>query len=479
MKKIILLACLGLLPAVLMCADTQPKPMVSSFQTMGEAIAPSLSALKKPQEIISSLDMYSTALAVLEEGARARNVLTPATISPTTISDLGILFYDVSKPLFTVLKTIKRTQTILGECSLGNMLITPLTDNDLLRKRQAIIRYFIEHDEEREELKNILLDFSKQEEQLLALWNKNDILYSKNMSQSLFGGNIKRKQSSSVMEFKRRFLDVFEPSSPFLGLAAAQFIKGLTPFEVKPNATAAEKLKGGVFDGVTWGFTALGAAIAWKTSVSKFKNRKALRIALKKRFQSLVALGAALGKIDAYTADRDMVSIPALEAIKEFKGPENKDINKFLQSLTSSAFRLDKGYMNASMGKLFAAVPQFLSLKKRICFGLHALGELDALIAIASLYKEHESLSNHFCFAEYKQLKSTPELSITQFWHPNLGSKSAVPNDMQLGGKAPYRNMVITGANAAGKSTVIKGMMLAVLCAQTLTIVAAQKAVLT
>jgi DNA mismatch repair ATPase MutS len=478
MKKIILLACLGSLPATLACT-TQTPPLVSSFQTMGEAIAPSLSALKKPQEIISSLDMYSTALAVLEEGARSRNLLSPSTISPTTISDLGILFYDVSKPLFTVLKKLSRTQTILGECYLGNLLITPSADRDVLTKRQAIVRYLIEHDEERETLKNILVEFAKQEEQLLALWNKNDILYSKNMSQSIFGGNIKRKQRASIMEFKRRFLDVFEPSSPFLGLAAAQFIKGLTPFEVKPNATTKQKIKGGFFDGVTWSFTALGAAIAWKTSVSKFKNRHALRIALKKRFQSLIALSTALSGIEAYTQIFDTIDMPALEALKKFKGPENKDINAFLQSLTSSAFNLEKGYWNASMGKLFAAVPRFLSLKKRICFALHALGELDALISIAVLYKEHENLSNHFCFAEYKTLKTIPELAITQFWHPNLGSKVAVPNDMRLGGNESYRNMVITGANAAGKSTVIKGMMLAVLCAQTLTIAAAQKTVLT
>jgi DNA mismatch repair ATPase MutS len=478
MKKIVLFTAISIFYGSAFCKQST-SAFVSSFQTIGEAIAPSLSALKKPNEIISSLDTYSTTLAILEEGARGRNMLTPATLHPTTINDLGLLFYDVSKPDFTVLKKIKRTHTILGECYLGHMLITPSADIPLLQKKQSIIRYLVEHDDHRKELSSFLKAFSEQEKQLLALWNKNDILYSKNMSQSIFGGNLKRKKSSAVMEFKRRFLDVFEPSSPFLGLAAAQFIKKLTPFEVKANATLSEKIKGGVFDGVTYGFTALGAAIAWKTSISKFKNRYALRVALKKRFQSLISFQKALNAITSYSANITADLIPALTAISEFTNPKNKEVNKFLYSLSDGAFRLDKGYWNASMGKLFAAVPQFLSLKKRICFALHALAELDALLSIATLYKEHEHLANKYCFATYKKFTTTPELSAINFWHPNIGSLYAVANTLQLGGLLHRRNRTLTGSNAAGKSTLVKGDALCPVLAQTITIAAAEEVVLT
>jgi len=478
MKKIALFSVASVFCVSLFCKEPVSS-CISSFQTIGEAIAPSLSALKKPHEIISSLDTYSTTLAILEQGARARNMLIPASLHPTTISDLGILFYDVSKPDFTVLKKIKRTQTILGECYLGHMLITPSADIPFLEKRQAIIRYLVEHDDHRNTLSSFLREFSAQEKQLLALWNKNDILYSKNMSQSIFGGNIKKKQSSAVMEFKRRFLDVFEPSSPFLGLAAAQFIKRLTPFEVKPNATVGEKVKGGVFDGVTYGFTALGAAIAWKTSISKFKNRHALRKALKNRFQSLIGFQKALSEIDIYSDNITPNFIPALTAISEFSSPQNKEVNRFLHSLTDGAFSLDKGYWNASMGKLFAAVPQFLALKKRICFGLHALAELDALLSIAILYKEHENLTNRYCFAKYKKFTTVPELSAINFWHPNLGSLGAIANTLILGGLKMLRNMILTGANAAGKSTLVKSDSLCPVFAQTITIAAAESVELT
>lgn len=161
-----------------------------------------------------------------------------------------------------------------------------------------------------------------------------------------------------------------------------------------------------------------------------------------------------------------------------FKGTQNKDIQQFFKSLTGAAFKMEKGYWNASMGKLFAAVPRFLSLKKRICFALSALGELDALVSVATLMKEHAPLKNHFCYAEYKPFNGTPELSATQSWHPNLRPEDAIPNDLYLGSNVT-RNMVITGANAAGKSTITKGVMIAVLCAQTITIVAAEKMVIT
>jgi len=450
-------------------------PVPAGYDLMLEILTPSLSALRDHDEIISPLDRYKTVLTILKQGSITRNIIEKAVLNATTISDLGLLFYDVSKPSFTVLKKINRTKTTLGECSLGYLLITPTVDINLLQDRQNIIRFLVQDDEARTMLQNVIRTFADQEDQLLALWNKNDLMYSKNMNQSLFSNNLRKKQSAARFEVTRRFHDFFEPASPFIGLGMATFIGRLVTKDKSDGSFDALKA---FFKYVPPAMTALGAAIAWKTAYSKLKNRRLLVMALKKRFHSLVKLGEALLNLGAFARKYETFNVPALNAIKTFSGTQNDDIHTFFDSLTSHSFSEERGYLTAFLGPLLAAVPQFLTIKDRLCNALHALGELDALLSIATLIKEHEPIINRYCYAEYVAHSPAPLLEIDQFWHPNLPAASAVPNDIKLGGDEP-RNMIITGSNAGGKSTNTKAMMLAILFAQTITVAAAQKIILT
>jgi DNA mismatch repair ATPase MutS len=483
-KKILLASMTLILPLNLLTIDTSvayQAPIPTSYTTMLDAITPSLSALRENEEIISPLDRYKTALDILQQGAKDRKIESTPPLNATTISDLGILFYDVSKPNFTVLKKINRTKTTLGECSLGALLVSPLTNSEKLRKRQEIIRFLVQDDEARTTLHNIVDTFAKQEDQLLALWNKNDLMYSKNMGQALFNNNLKKKLSATRFEISRRFHDIVEPSSPLITYLASRFIKKLVVSNTPNNSlNNAKKINPttAVFDVIIPGFTVLGAAIALKTSYSKFKNRSLLVMALKKRFQSLVKLGESLMNLSAFARKYENYNVPALDYIKNFSGTHNDDIHAFFDNLTSRAFSEETNYFTAFIGPLLSAVPQFLSIKDRLCPSLHALGELDSLLSIATLVKEHENFTNHYCYAEYITSETTPLIEIDQFWHPNLPAQNAIPNSIQLGGKN-RRNAIITGSNAGGKSTNIKALMLAILFAQTITVVAASKITLT
>jgi len=484
-KKILFRGMTFILAINLSAIDTSvayQSPTPNSYTIMLDAITPSLSALRENEEIISPLDRYKTAIDILQQGAGDRKIDSTPPLNITTVSDLGILFYDVSKPDFTVLKKINRTKTTLGECSLGVLLISPLTNLETLRKRQDIIRFLVQDDEARTALHNVINAFAKQEDQLLALWNKNDLMYSKNMGQALFNNNLKKKISSTRFEISRRFHDVVEPSSPLIAHLASRFIKKLiinNPTKTKSNSSTGFNPSTAVFDLIIPSFTALGIAIAIKTSYSKFKNRSILVMALKKRFQSLVKLGESLMNLSAFARKYDNYNVPALTYIKNFSGTQNNDIHTFFDNLTSRAFSLETSYFTPGfLGPLLSAVPQFLSIKDRLCPSLHALGELDALLSIATLVKEHETLGNHYCYAEYITSENTPAVAIDQFWHPNLPAQTAIPNDIELGGKKP-RNAIITGSNAGGKSTNTKALMLAILFAQTITVSAALKISLT
>ncbi len=447
-----------------------PLTAQTSYDVIADAMMPGLSSLKEEDEILSSHERYATVLSILKDGSKHRNIAQKTTLNKTTINDLNILFYDTSKPHFTVLKGISRTKTTLGECSLANMLLTPTTDITLLKERQRVIKFLVENDGGRIALQNLITPFAEKEPQLLALWNKNDIIYGNNMAQLLFSGKIAKLRSPISLELRRRFYDVFESLSPIFGLAGTQFLKTFF-FEKEQDGRASTKEK--IFNGVSVSFTALGLAIAWKTMYSKLRNRRMLIASLKQKLHSLVALGETLINVGAYGRRFSSANIAPIKVIQKFSGKQNTDIHTFFHSLTSKAFQQDKGYFSLGLGSVLASLSRFLSIQSRLTSVLSAIGELDALLSIATLVREYQNLENHYCYATYEKLGSGPHLSIEGFWHPNLQPNRAIANSIELGGKMA-RNMTITGPNAGGKSTIIKGIVLASLFAQTITVVPAK-----
>lgn len=66
---------------------------------------------------------------------------------------------------------------------------------------------------------------------------------------------------------------------------------------------------------------------------------------------------------------------------------------------------------------------------------------------------------------------ASPYLEIKGFYHPcmtNIPFDSIVKNDKYFGSDKEERNMILTGPNAGGKSTIIKSIMISILLAQTL-----------
>jgi len=459
--------------------QTHVPALPCSYDVMASILKPGLSTLQE-DAIISPADMYTTALAILKSGATATHTLQAPTLNKTTIGDLNILFYDISSPLSTMLKKINRTHLVLGECALGNILITPSTDISFLKQRQDTIRYLVEHDDVRENISAMLSQFTANEAQLLALWNPNDMLYSKNFADLFYGGNIYKMRSPHAFDAIRKGFDTFEMLSPFIGWGGAKFTEKILKKHMDgfdPKYTWREKYVTPA-NAVVGGFTLLGWFIAWKTAFSKYRARKYFIEETRKRFTSLRTLGKTLKELGAYARSLEHSDIPSLRAITDFSDNKKGTVASFFKLLDHGSFKSKRNYAFKIIGPVLAAVPRFMALKHQITFVLGALAELDALISIARLVKQHEHLGNHYCYAEYEEKATQPKLQLTQFWHPNFPAEKAIPNDLEVGGDKP-RNIIITGPNAGGKSVYTKGLMLNTIFAQSLTVVPAQKAVLT
>lgn len=101
---------------------------------------------------------------------------------------------------------------------------------------------------------------------------------------------------------------------------------------------------------------------------------------------------------------------------------------------------------------------------------LTIFSKLDYIHSIISLID-----NNNYCLVNYLKLKK-PGIFIKNFHHPNI--TKSVKNTIEIGFKN-LNNVLITGPNAGGKSTLIKTISLSLLMSQTLGIAPASKVYIT
>lgn len=99
---------------------------------------------------------------------------------------------------------------------------------------------------------------------------------------------------------------------------------------------------------------------------------------------------------------------------------------------------------------------------------IDSVNELFSYIAVIRTIE-----NNKMCYAQFKQMKRDTYIEAQQMYHICL--PDAVKNDVLLN----KTNCVITGPNAAGKSTFIKGLVVNVLLSQTFGIACAQQFIIT
>lgn len=133
------------------------------------------------------------------------------------------------------------------------------------------------------------------------------------------------------------------------------------------------------------------------------------------------------------------------------------DFNPLVKSLNSRAFK-DKPSLFSNKGRIISTYYTFLNIKDKLIPIMNFIGDIDVLYSSAILLKKYNfTLPNYI--NDDKLI-----YDIKDTWHPYL-SDNIVKNSIELN-----KNVIITGPNAAGKSTFIKTLMLNTLLSQTLSI---------
>lgn len=422
---------------------------------------------EKPEPENNETELPEIILSSGEKRKIVLNALTRQTINQESsknkiltqyaVKDLDLLNGSTLSPDHSILRSLGKTITISGEIMLANILITPTTDINTLKRRQAVIQYLIDNPIVMSKLENHLRHFSVNEDGIISLFDPSDTIY-KGLFQSLdatsqFGLNPK---SSNGKEISRRFIEslnllslgfmptyLYYYSSHPLQVATGITLYGLTLYLAQRSARREKNYYSYVMER------------SRRPGLALFEARK-LWLTLEDYpiFNSIFLSYPEFSKLEYSRELREMLTL--------LKGtPENP---------VTSTWE----YYTSHMGRYHMALELLQMHKSSILPIIQAVGEVDAWLTIAKLVREGQQRENNpITFANYIPGHHSPYLRLDQFWNPHLSPEVAVPNHIEIGAQLPL-NTIITGPNAAGKSTNMEGIAIAALLAQTFGIAPAQ-----
>lgn len=174
------------------------------------------------------------------------------------------------------------------------------------------------------------------------------------------------------------------------------------------------------------------------------------------------------------------VNLPAVNTLRTFYGTtihENAHLKEFCSLLESDSFKGNYSFFK-SQGKIIRAYFLLESCKEQLASLYVALGQIDVYCGMSKLVHEFEDKPVRFSFAQFDS-GTTPFLSLRRFWNPFVSPNKVVPNSLVLGRDQNSNNIIMTGPNAGGKSTVMRSIIFNIILAQVFGIAAADAFIMT
>lgn len=156
-------------------------------------------------------------------------------------------------------------------------------------------------------------------------------------------------------------------------------------------------------------------------------------------------------------------SIADLQSL--FNNEQTGSFGQLIQLLQTNTFKGKASFFSLS-GRVLAANKLMTTEIEKFCPCLASLGEIEACLSMAQLYKTMQNERVSYSFVDFVQTDK-PYINLVDFWNPFVDANIVVTNSLELGQGAAASKIILTGSNTGGKSTILKGIMINLLLAHT------------
>ncbi len=430
---------------------------------------------------LNAADKRRFVFTMMQEYEKTHPLKTADVLDYTSWQDLNLLCGPKSNNDIYLAQKIDRTSTELGKISLFRMIIDPLTTVETLRERQAIIRELLHNKELFEKLDHAFQNLKKSENLLYSFWQEDtfqhavqrktitlpwkfDVIDELNKNSHVVEARERLDQAGQLMLLATEvagivvlpsaavlFLANYIPQakrlrdfaqnrlyvSPVVGFFSIMGVASFLLNQMVPNRLTNAASNAAV--GINY-----GTQIYY--SFDFFKSNILVLTYLQEKLIAVAHFTNALMEFEKLINESGVLRnyLTAAQSINHVitdLPEQSQDFKKLLELLSSDTFKGEASFFSRA-GRILATYKLMSEQKHHLIEALIALGEIDAYMSIARLYKEGQDRANTWSFATYTDSKlgecansecavkqtHEPSVLIENFWNPFIDSVNAVAN---------------------------------------------------
>lgn len=430
----------------------------------------------------------------------------PASImNKKTWDDLMVVGGGYAKPNESLSAAIDRTQSAMGYTYLLGLVSRPTSDLNTIGKRQAFIKHLAFEDRNllhslQTELKELgaaeaqTLSFFDGKLQIPGCIQEQYYKYNEWINERLNRSAISLEMSSSLCKIRKLTSTFIQGASIVVFPLYSLSVTGALGQEAEENLDFLTSRfigqSGPLFamtslmDPYTKAVAALSAATSCAMNIKNKTKWMVADFSIDSILQNkLVSVATYYKRMKAlYTL---MLKYPTLtqslehfDKLKAFY--EDESLKPLFHALESNTFNGNASFFFRRGNTLVAwSMLQQEETLNKLEVAMTAIGEIDAFVSTASLLENQEEGAQGYCLAEFNTESDTPDIDLEGFWNPMVDPNVVVPNTLKLGRKHGTPNAIITGPNAAGKSTTARAVLASVDLALSLGIIPAKRGKIT
>lgn len=446
------------LPALTTKAEEEKKVIQKWEKENAENITSLFKLSKVAIRPVQEVEKLQLAYRIFSDSEPSQAKKQSDILSLNTLQDLE-MFCGYSGQLQNyVFKNIDLTQTAFGSIQLQKMLLTPQDNVEKLKHRQEIIKTLVNDENLLNSLITHLEKIKAAEQDLLWFWRDLEGAVQqlvKGLGFPDFAFFSSLNKNPAALQTWRMFNSILTPGALTLWSLFGAYA---TALGIRHNNQRVIMQGSFVFTYSALLTTLVGYIALVQANMVNTVHGKVNGVA------AFAKATEELGKIiDSHVSLKEL--FPVHKLLKNVVSPLTEESRDLIDLLKTDTFKSDPTFFSYQ-GRALAAFNVMKDVKDQFISSMHNVGQLDAYVSIARLYKKYEHARNvRFCFVDYVN-QDTPHLAIQDFWHPSLNSETVVLNSITLGSASGPQSTIVTGPNAGGKSTALKSISLAVLLAQ-------------